>query len=153
MLAPPDKDGISDPFDVLMLHRYYDWYVDTVDLAAAERHLEAELDAWVEKHGKPIIMTEYGADTLGGLHGITPVPWERGVPDSTAGDVASRLRPRRRRRRRADLELRRLRHDVGPHARLRQQEGRLHPRPAPEGRDRAPAPALARSFVSARRAS
>ena len=75
MLAPPDKDVISDLFDVLMLNRYYGWYVDTGDLAAAERHLEAELDAWVDKHGKPIIMTEYGADTLGGLHGITPVPW------------------------------------------------------------------------------
>jgi beta-glucuronidase len=75
MLAPPDKDVISDLFDVLMLNRYYGWYVDTGDLAAAERHLEAELDAWVEKHGKPIIMTEYGGDTLGGLHGTTPVPW------------------------------------------------------------------------------
>jgi beta-glucuronidase len=75
MLAPPDKDVISDLFDVLMLNRYYGWYVDTGDLAAAERHLEAELEAWVAKHGKPIIMTEYGADTLGGLHGTTPVPW------------------------------------------------------------------------------
>jgi len=75
MLAPPDKDVISDLFDVLMLNRYYGWYVDTGDLAAAERHLEDELDAWVDKHGKPIIMTEYGADTVGGLHGITPVPW------------------------------------------------------------------------------
>jgi len=58
-----------------MLNRYYGWYVNTGDLPAAERALEAELGAWVAKHGKPIIMTEYGADTLSGLHGITPVPW------------------------------------------------------------------------------
>jgi beta-glucuronidase len=75
MLAPFDKDQISDLFDVLMLNRYYGWYVDTGDLAAAERHLEAELRGWAEKHGKPIIMTEYGADTLVGLHSVTPIPW------------------------------------------------------------------------------
>jgi beta-glucuronidase len=75
MLAPPDKDVISDLFDVLMLNRYYGWYVNTGDLAAAERALEAELRAWVDKHGKPIVITEYGADTLPGLHGIVPAPW------------------------------------------------------------------------------
>jgi beta-glucuronidase len=29
MLAPADKDVISDLFDVLMLNRYYGWYVNT----------------------------------------------------------------------------------------------------------------------------
>jgi beta-glucuronidase len=75
MLAPPDKDVISDLFDVLMLNRYYGWYVNNGDLAAAERGLETELRAWEAKHDKPIIMTEYGADTLGGLHGTLSVPW------------------------------------------------------------------------------
>jgi len=75
MLAPPDRDVITDLFDVVMLNRYYGWFVATGDLAAAERGLEAELHAWAAKHSKPIIMTEYGADTLGGLHGIVPVPW------------------------------------------------------------------------------
>ncbi len=75
MLAPPDKDVISDLFDVLMLNRYYGWYVDTGDLAAAERGLEAELRAWTQKHDKPIIITEYGADTLPGLQTIPPAPW------------------------------------------------------------------------------
>jgi beta-glucuronidase len=75
MLAPPERDVISDLFDVLMLNRYYGWYVDTGDLAAAERDLEAELRAWVAKHHKPIVMTEYGADTLAGLHTVVPMPW------------------------------------------------------------------------------
>ena len=30
-----------------MLNRYYGWYVNTGDLPAAERALEAELNAWV----------------------------------------------------------------------------------------------------------
>ena len=75
MLAPADKDVVADLGDVVMLNRYYGWYVNTGDLRGAERALEAELNAWVDKLGKPIIMTEYGADTMSGLHGITPVPW------------------------------------------------------------------------------
>lgn len=75
MLAPAGKDVITDLFDVVMLNRYYGWYVDTGDLAAAERHLEKELRAWQDLHDKPIIMTEYGADTLAGHHGVLATPW------------------------------------------------------------------------------
>jgi beta-glucuronidase len=73
--ASPDVDVITDLFDVIMLNRYYGWYVDSGDLAAAERELEAELEAWAEQYEKPIVMTEYGADTLEGLHSIFPSPW------------------------------------------------------------------------------
>jgi beta-glucuronidase len=66
---------VADLFDVVMLNRYYGWYVDTGDLAAAERGLETELKAWAQKLGKPIIITEYGADTLPGLHSIPAAPW------------------------------------------------------------------------------
>jgi beta-glucuronidase len=75
MAATPDRDVVSDLFDVLMLNRYHGWYEDAGDLAAAERKLTAEVDAWVEKHGKPIIFTEYGADAVAGVHGVTPSPW------------------------------------------------------------------------------
>jgi beta-glucuronidase len=71
----PDLDVITDLFDVVMLNRYFGWYVHAGDLAAAERALEAELIAWVDRHGKPIVMTEYGADTLQGLHDVLPAPW------------------------------------------------------------------------------
>jgi beta-glucuronidase len=73
--ADADKDVITDLFDVVMLNRYYGWYVDAGDLAAAERALRAELDGWVARYDKPIVMTEYGADTLSGLHGVLPGPW------------------------------------------------------------------------------
>jgi beta-glucuronidase len=75
MLAPPDKDLITDLFDVIMLNRYYGWYTATGDLAAAERELEAELNAWATKYDKPIIITEYGADTVAGLHSVLATPW------------------------------------------------------------------------------
>jgi beta-glucuronidase len=75
MLATPDKDVVSDLYDVLLLNRYYGWYAQTGDLESAERILEAELREWAEKLGKPIVMTEYGADTQAGLHTTTSDPW------------------------------------------------------------------------------
>lgn len=75
MFAPFDKDLISDLFDVLCLNRYYGWYREMGDLETAEVKLEEELLGWQNKYGKPMIMTEYGADTLTGLHAIHDLPW------------------------------------------------------------------------------
>jgi beta-glucuronidase len=74
MLATPERDVVSDLFDVLLLNRYFGWYVHTGDLESAERALEAELREWAQR-GKPIVMTEYGADTQPGLHSLTSEPW------------------------------------------------------------------------------
>ena len=68
MFAKFDSCLISDLFDVLCLNRYYAWYVSQGDLITAEIQLEEELKGWEDKYGKPMIMTEYGADTLAGLH-------------------------------------------------------------------------------------
>ena len=75
MFAPYDKCLISDLFDVLCLNRYYGWYTQMGDLEAAEVMLEEELNGWEKKYGKPMIMTEYGADTQAGLHAIHDLPW------------------------------------------------------------------------------
>jgi beta-glucuronidase len=74
MLAPYGKCRVSQFGDVLMLNRYYGWYVNTGDLPAAERAWEEELRGWASE-GKPIIITEYGADTYAGLHSVAPTPW------------------------------------------------------------------------------
>jgi len=74
MLAPHGKCRVSQFGDVLMLNRYYGWYVHTGDLDAAEKAWTAELEGWATE-GKPIIITEYGADTYPGLHSVTPTPW------------------------------------------------------------------------------
>ncbi|WP_104092174.1 beta-glucuronidase [Arthrobacter sp. GMC3] len=75
MFDTPDKCIIADLFDVIMLNRYYGWYLSTGDLKTAEQQLEGELNAWAKLHNKPIIMTEYGADTQPGLHSIYDQPW------------------------------------------------------------------------------
>jgi beta-glucuronidase len=68
-------DRISDLFDVTCINRYFGWYSETGDLEEAEAALEEELRGWKEKFNRPIIMTEYGADTLAGLHSILALPW------------------------------------------------------------------------------
>jgi beta-glucuronidase len=70
-----DTDLIVDLFDVVCLNRYYGWYQQTGNLAAAEVELETELQGWAAAYDKPIIMTEYGVDTLAGLHSAHPGPW------------------------------------------------------------------------------
>jgi beta-glucuronidase len=75
MGSSPDLDVLTDLFDVVMLNRYYGWYASPGDLVTAEAALEADISAWVAAYDKPIIFTEYGADTFPGVHDVVPGPW------------------------------------------------------------------------------
>ncbi|NCB85972.1 MAG: beta-glucuronidase [Gammaproteobacteria bacterium] len=75
MFVNAEKDKIAALFDVICLNRYFGWYTDAGDLKAAERMLEADLRAWEEKYGVPLIITEYGADTMNGLRSVVPSMW------------------------------------------------------------------------------
>ncbi|MCD8904113.1 beta-glucuronidase [Staphylococcus chromogenes] len=71
LMAQPDNCEVQDLVDVLCLNRYYGWYTQTGDLAAAQVALRQELEAWTKRQpGKPIMFTEYGADTVAGFHAI-----------------------------------------------------------------------------------
>ncbi|MEK4476256.1 beta-glucuronidase [Paenibacillus sp. FSL R7-0048] len=74
MMATPDIDKVAEFVDVLCLNRYYGWYVFGGDFETAKAVLRQELNSWIERcPGKPIMMTEYGADTIAGLHDVDPV--------------------------------------------------------------------------------
>jgi len=75
MFALPGTCTVTELADVVMINRYFGWYVEPGDLDAAERGLEAELSRWASVHNKPIIVTEYGADALAGLHTVEGNPW------------------------------------------------------------------------------
>jgi len=76
MTATPDKDEVMDLVDVICLNRYYGWYVAHGDLNAAEKGLRQELETWQKLYpDKPIMITEYGADTLPGLHSMWDIPY------------------------------------------------------------------------------
>jgi len=66
------KDCTLKLSDVYCLNRYYGWYVMGGDLEAAEILMREEMTFWNEQ-GKPVIMTEYGADTVSGFHDTVPV--------------------------------------------------------------------------------
>jgi len=61
--------------DVIGMNRYWGWYVHGGELDKAVGVLEQELDAVWAKWHKPIIMTEFGADTMAGMHGHPAVMW------------------------------------------------------------------------------
>ncbi|HWG15517.1 MAG TPA: beta-glucuronidase [Streptosporangiaceae bacterium] len=90
--APPEADVVTDLFDLICVNRYFGWYVDTGDLAAAEQHLEDELRAWA-RHGKPIVVTEFGADALAGMHALPATIWSE---DYQVALIAASLRVLRR---------------------------------------------------------
>ncbi len=62
-----EKDIVTRTMDVACLNRYYGWYNLCGDLDAACDALNTELDFWAEQ-GKPVMFTEYGADTYPGIH-------------------------------------------------------------------------------------
>ena len=63
-----DRDKVICSMDVVLINRYYGWYNLSGDLEAAKYAFRIELDWWEKQH-KPVILSEYGADTVAGLHG------------------------------------------------------------------------------------
>jgi beta-glucuronidase len=58
--------------DLVCLNRYYGWYTQSGQLDAALALLSEELDALYARFGKPIVLSEFGADTLPGHHAQPP---------------------------------------------------------------------------------
>ena len=65
--------------DFICLNRYYGWYVmGGYSIADAEAAFRNELDTWATVlNGRPLIFTEYGADTLSSEHKLPSVMWSQ----------------------------------------------------------------------------
>ena len=61
------RDRVAPAMDVICANRYYGWYIFGGDLDAAQQAMRAEM-AYFSRFGKPFIITEYGADAVGGIH-------------------------------------------------------------------------------------
>ena len=66
-----ERDIVTRTMDVVCINRYYGWYNLSGDLDAACYALNMELDFW-EKQNKPVMITEYGADAISGIHESVP---------------------------------------------------------------------------------
>jgi beta-glucuronidase len=61
--------------DFVSLNRYPAWYVFPGDIEGAMAPFAAELDAVHARHGKPILLSEFGADAMPGAHADPPAMW------------------------------------------------------------------------------
>lgn len=76
MMTLPQTDQTVELTDVICLNRYYGWYLDTGDLKKGEKMALEELQVWQEQYpDKPIMYTEYGADTVAGFHSVYGEPF------------------------------------------------------------------------------
>lgn len=64
----PDGDKVSQWVDVICLNRYDAWYTDHGHKDVIGVQMTGELNKWFNKYHKPMIISEYGADTILGLH-------------------------------------------------------------------------------------
>jgi beta-glucuronidase len=79
MFATPDKCKCAQLSDIVCLNRYYGWYVKGgYEISDAEAYLRGELEGWKKRcPGKPLVFTEYGADTDAALHKLPSVMWSQ----------------------------------------------------------------------------
>lgn len=61
--------------DILMFNRYNAWYSNTGRLDMVTKRVIDEATAWHTMHNKPVLMSEYGADTVEGLHILPAYVW------------------------------------------------------------------------------
>jgi beta-glucuronidase len=64
------ENKVADLADVLCVNRYIGWYVDTGDLSTVEAKITADLTAYHQKYQKPVVLSEFGADTIAGFHSL-----------------------------------------------------------------------------------
>lgn len=56
--------------DVVSINRYYAWYSDTGRSELITLQMPTEVKSWYEKYKKPVLVSEYGAGTVAGMHQV-----------------------------------------------------------------------------------
>jgi beta-glucuronidase len=70
----PDAAGV-EAADIVFLNSYPGWYRHPGRLDVAESALAETLDRIYQRHGKPVVLTEFGADAVPGSHADPPAMW------------------------------------------------------------------------------
>lgn len=71
--VPAEQDRVGDLFDFLGLNAYKSWYDLPGRLDSIQHTLPSEILPYWEKYKLPIMLTEYGTDTIAGFHQDPPV--------------------------------------------------------------------------------
>lgn len=77
--SSPQKCCCYDLCDFISLNRYYGWYINGgYGIADAEAEFRQEMRDWDAVRGaRPVIFTEYGADTLSAEHSLPSRMWSQ----------------------------------------------------------------------------
>uniref|UniRef100_A0A8D2CQY0 Glucuronidase beta n=1 Tax=Sciurus vulgaris TaxID=55149 RepID=A0A8D2CQY0_SCIVU len=59
--------------DVICVNSYYSWYHDYGHLEVVQLQLRTQFESWYRTYQKPIIQSEYGAETIAGFHEDPPL--------------------------------------------------------------------------------
>ena len=65
------EDRAGQFLDIISFNRYNSWYVNTGRVDMIIDRVVSEAEAWHRKYNKPVLMSEYGADTMPGLHEVS----------------------------------------------------------------------------------
>uniref|UniRef100_UPI0040388414 beta-glucuronidase isoform X2 n=1 Tax=Callospermophilus lateralis TaxID=76772 RepID=UPI0040388414 len=57
--------------DVICVNSYYSWYHDYGHLEVIQLQLRTQFEGWYRTYHKPIIQSEYGAETIAGFHEVS----------------------------------------------------------------------------------
>ncbi|KAG8587572.1 hypothetical protein GDO81_005708 [Engystomops pustulosus] len=68
-----ERDQGAPYVDVICVNSYFSWYHDAGHLEVIQLQLYNQFDNWYNKYEKPIIQSEYGADTIPGFHNDPPL--------------------------------------------------------------------------------
>ncbi len=90
------RAGIDDPVlelsDIVCINRYYGWYEFPGQLERAMEVLTAELDQIHERYRRPVMMTEFGADSIPGLHSVSDQMFTEEYQENLLGAYIAVLR-------------------------------------------------------------
>ena len=89
--AEGDKGAIQY-FDVLCLNTYPAWYGNCGRLDKLEDILEKTVQGFYEKFNMPIILTEFGADAIAGMHSLPVEMWSEEYQKVTVEKILNVLR-------------------------------------------------------------
>ncbi|XP_044532309.1 beta-glucuronidase [Gracilinanus agilis] len=70
--SKPETDNGAPYVDVICINNYYSWYHDSGHLEVIQLQASTTFDNWNKLYQKPIIQSEYGADSIPGFHQDPP---------------------------------------------------------------------------------
>ncbi|XP_065079480.1 beta-glucuronidase isoform X2 [Ochlerotatus camptorhynchus] len=70
-----NDDRAAQHLDIISFNRYNGWYSNAGKLNMITNRVVEEAKSWNAKHNKPVLMSEYGADTMEGLHMLPAYIW------------------------------------------------------------------------------